>query len=65
MAVKFSGKARLTKQGQVTLPAESRQNLKIQPESDVFWYRGDGFLIVTKELMNEKDLESAIKGGKK
>ena len=56
MDAKFIGKAKLTKQGQLTLPLEGRQDLKIDSKSDVYWYEFNGFLILVKDLMNPKDL---------
>ena len=61
MKIKFVGKAKLTKQGQLTLPFEARQDLKIEKDSEVYWYSVDNFLIVTKELLSEKDLEIMLK----
>ena len=54
---KFIGKAKLTKQGQVTLPNEARQDLGINVDSDIYWYELGDNLIVVKELVNPKDLE--------
>ena len=56
MEPKFIGKARLTKQGQLTLPQEGRQDLKIDSKSDVFWYEFNGILILSKELFNTKEI---------
>ena len=56
MEPKFIGKARLTKQGQLTLPQEGRQDLKIDSKSDVFWYEFNGILILSKELFNPKEI---------
>ena len=53
---KFIGKAKLTKQGQVTLPNEARQDLDIKIDSDIYWYELGNKLIVVKELVNPKDL---------
>ena len=53
---KFIGKAKLTKQGQVTLPLEGRKELGINPESDVYWYRLNNCLIALKDIVNPKDL---------
>ena len=61
MDVTFVGKAKLTKQGQVTLPGEARKELSIETDSDIFWYRVDGHLVVTKELMNIEDLKKLVK----
>ena len=57
---KFIGKAKVTKQGQVTLPFEGRKDLRIDLNSDVYWYELDNALVVVKELVNQKDLKKAI-----
>lgn len=56
MEAKFIGKARLTKQGQLTLPQEARKDLKIGSKSEVYWYEFNGILILVKELVNPKDI---------
>lgn len=61
MKPKFIGKAKLTKQGQVTLPFEAREDIGIKLDSDVYWYEVDDYLVVTKELLNQKDLEDKLK----
>ncbi len=53
---KFVGKAKLTKQGQVTLPLEGRKELDIAPESEVYWYRLNNCLVVVKDIINPKEL---------
>ncbi|MDP7323823.1 MAG: hypothetical protein QF632_03620 [Candidatus Woesearchaeota archaeon] len=63
MDPKFIGKAKITKQGQVTMPFEARDDLEIELNSEVYWYEVGDFLIVLKELINPKDL--AIKLNKK
>ena len=60
MKAKFVGKARLTKQGQLTLPQEARQDLKIDASSELYWYEFNGILVVVKELVNLKDLSNLI-----
>jgi bifunctional DNA-binding transcriptional regulator/antitoxin component of YhaV-PrlF toxin-antitoxin module len=60
MDAKFVGKAKLTKQGQLTLPQEARQDLKIDAESDVFWYEFNDILILVKDLVNPKELVSLV-----
>ena len=65
MEIKFIGKAKLTQQGQLTLPIEARNDLKINADSELYWYQVDNFLVVVKELMSEKDLENLIKNQKK
>lgn len=62
MEPKFIGKAKLTKQGQVTLPNEARQDLNIEVNSEVYWYELGDNLIVVKELVNPKDLGVLLKG---
>ena len=61
MKVKFIGKARITKQGQITLPFEARQDLKIDADSELYWYLVDDHLVVVKDLVSEKDLMKIIK----
>ena len=63
MAVKFIGKAKITKQGKVTLTFEARQELKLQLNSEVYWYLEDNHLIVVKDLVSTEELEKII--GKK
>ena len=58
---KFIGKAKLTKQGQVTLPNEARQDLGIDINSEIYWYELGDCLIVVKELVNPKDLKLILK----
>jgi len=60
MDAKFIGKAKLTKQGQLTLPQEARQDLKISAESDVFWYEFNDILILVKDLVNPKELVNLV-----
>lgn len=61
MKIKFIGKAKVTKQGQVTLPNEARQDLGIQLNSEVYWYEIDNMLIAVKNLVNQKELQDLIK----
>lgn len=56
MEAKFVGKAKLTKQGQLTLPREARQDLKIDANSDVYWYEFNNILILVKDLVNPKEI---------
>ena len=65
MQAKFIGKAKLTKQGQLTLPQEARQDLKIDPKSEVYWYEFNDILILVKELVNPKEIVSLIFNRKK
>ena len=67
MRTKFIGKAKLSRQGQLTLPFEARQDMDIELDSEVYWYEIDNCLIVTKELVSQKDLMNVVlnKRGKK
>ncbi|MBI2558466.1 AbrB/MazE/SpoVT family DNA-binding domain-containing protein [Candidatus Woesearchaeota archaeon] len=56
MEPKFIGKAKLTKQGQLTLPQEARKDLKIDAESEVYWYEFNNVLVLVKDLANPKEL---------
>ena len=60
MDAKFIGKAKLTKQGQLTLPQEARQDLKIDAESEVYWYEFNNILVLVKDLVNPKELVGFI-----
>ncbi|MBI2653797.1 AbrB/MazE/SpoVT family DNA-binding domain-containing protein [Candidatus Woesearchaeota archaeon] len=60
MEPKFIGKAKLTRQGQLTLPQEARQDLKIGKDSEVFWYEFNDMLILVKDLVNPKELVNFI-----
>ena len=60
MEAKFIGKAKLTRQGQLTLPKEARKDLKISAESDVYWYELNDVLLVVKEIINPKDIINLI-----
>ena len=60
MEPKFIDKAKLTKQGQLTLPQEARKSLKIEAESEVYWYEFNNVLVVVKELVNPKELVKLI-----
>lgn len=63
--VKFIGKAKITKQGQVTLPYEGRKDLNIDLESEVYWYEVNNCLVVVKELVNQKDIINMVNHKKK
>ena len=65
MEPKFIGKAKLTKQGQVTLPQEGRQDLKIDSASDVYWYELNDVLILVKDLVNPNEIMDVITNKKK
>ncbi len=60
MEAKFIGKAKLTKQGQLTLPQEARQDLRIGSKSEVYWYEFNDILILVKDLVNPKELVSLV-----
>ena len=60
MEAKFIGRARLTKQGQLTLPQEGRQDLKIGSKSEVYWYKLNNVLVLVKELVNPKELAAFV-----
>ena len=63
--VKFIGKARITKQGQVTLPYEGRKDLNIDLESEVYWYEVNNCLVVVKDLVNQEKIMSMVNNKKK
>ena len=56
MEPKFIGKAKLTKQGQLTLPQEARKDLKIDSKSDVYWYEFNDVLVLVKDIVNPKEI---------
>ena len=56
MEAKFIGRAKLTKQGQLTLPQKARQDLGIGAESEVYWYEFNNILVLVKELVNPKEI---------
>ena len=60
MEAKFIGKARLTKQGQLTLPREARKDLNIDTKSEVYWYEFNGILILVKDLVTLKELVNFV-----
>lgn len=65
MEAKFVGKAKLTRQGQLTLPQEARKDLKIDAESEVYWYEFNDILVLVKDLVNPKELANFIFNRKK
>ena len=65
MEAKFIGKSKLTKQGQLTLPQEGRQDLKIDSKSNVYWYRLNDTLVLVKELVNPADILDLVLNKKK
>ena len=64
MDVKFIGKAKITKQGQLTLPFEARDELKLDLNSEVYWYLVDNHMVVMKDLVSTEELSAIIKGKK-
>lgn len=60
MNTKFVGKAKLTKQGQLTLPQEARHDLNIGAKSEVYWYEFNGILVLVKDLINPKELANFV-----
>ncbi len=46
------------------MPLEARKDLGIELGDEVYWYEVDGILVVTKELLNQKDLDKKIRGKK-
>jgi bifunctional DNA-binding transcriptional regulator/antitoxin component of YhaV-PrlF toxin-antitoxin module len=65
---KFIGKAKVTCQGQLTLPLEGRKDLQIDAGTELYWYLHKEALILVKELTNQKELLKNIfskKTGKK
>lgn len=51
----------MTKQGQLTVPREARSSLTIDDESELFWYECNGFLVLSKDLENPKELAKKLK----
>lgn len=60
MEPKFVGKAKLTTQGQLTLPQEARKDLKIDAKSEVYWYEFNNALVLVKDLVNPKELINLV-----
>ena len=60
MKIKFIGKVKLTKQGQLTLPLEARKDLNIKLGADLFWYEFNDYLVIIKEIVNTKELVKSI-----
>lgn len=65
MDPKFIGKAKLTKQGQLTLPQEARLDLGIEAETEVYWYELNDSLVLVKELVNPRDVLDLVLSKKK
>ena len=60
MIVKFIGNAKITKQGQVTMPFEARKDLSLSADSEIYWYLVDDCLVVVKELVSVEGLISIL-----
>ena len=60
MGIKFIGKAKITTQGQITLPSEARDSLKLDVNSEVYWYQVDDHLVVVKDLVSVDELASML-----
>lgn len=60
MEAKFIGKAKLTRQGQLTLPREARKDLGIDTRSEVYWYEFNDILILIKDLVSPKELVNFV-----
>lgn len=60
MTAKFAGKARLTVQGQLTVPKTARKDLKIEPKSELYWYEFNDVLILVKNLVNPEELIKTV-----
>ena len=60
MGIKFIGKAKITTQGQITLPSEARNSLKLDVNSEVYWYLVDDHLVVVKDLVSVDDLANML-----
>ena len=60
METKFIGKAKVTTQGQLTLPQEARKDLKIDANSVVYWYELNDALILVKELVSTGELANSV-----
>ncbi|MBI2650265.1 hypothetical protein HYX04_03040 [Candidatus Woesearchaeota archaeon] len=65
MEAKFIGKVKLTKQGQLTLPQEARQDLKIGSKSEVYWYEFNDILVLVKDIVNPKEIINLVLNKKK
>ncbi len=61
MKITFLGKAKLTTQGQITLPHEGRRELEVSSGDEVYWYKVDNFIILTKTLHSHDDLLKIVK----
>ncbi|TKJ17857.1 hypothetical protein CEE44_05040 [Candidatus Woesearchaeota archaeon B3_Woes] len=43
------------------MPLEARKELGIDLGDEVYWYEIDGVLVVTKELLSQKDLDKTLR----
>lgn len=60
MEPKFIGKARLTSQGQLTVPIEARKDLNIDNDAKVYWYEVGEFLVLTTKLVSINELAELL-----
>lgn len=60
LLTQFIGKVKLSKQGQITVPTEARTALAIETDEDLYWYRFNNSLILSKEIVNPKDLKEYL-----
>ncbi|MEK6942712.1 MAG: AbrB/MazE/SpoVT family DNA-binding domain-containing protein [Nanoarchaeota archaeon] len=60
MEARFIGKSKLTSTGQLTLPKEARDGIKVSEGSDAYWYSIGDVLVLVKDVLNPKDLMSLI-----
>ncbi len=58
---KFISKVKLTKQGQVTLPLEARDDLNIETGSEIYWYEVGDNLVLSKKLVSLEDIKKLLK----
>ncbi len=65
MDIKFIGKARITTQGQVTLPSEARESLNLGTNAEVYWYQVDEHLVVVKDLVSVEELANMLSNKKR
>lgn len=60
--IKFIGNAKITSLGQITVPKEARQEIKVREGDELYWYSVNGVLVATKELMSLKELKKKVGG---
>ncbi len=58
---KFVGKAKLTTQGQLTLPLEARKDLDIKDGAELYWYEVGGMLVALPKLISLEELARKVK----